>query len=186
MDLISLFDTADGEFSARLHAVRDDQWTEQTPCSDWNVRGLVNHMVYEYLWIPELLGGATIAEVGTRFDGDVLGAEPLRAWTAASRAAGEAIAATPLDKMINVSWGQIPADEYIGQFLTDVAVHGWDLAKGIGYDDTIDPTVVAELLPGVEGNAAALTGSGMFGSPVDVPAAADPQTRLLAHLGRRR
>ena len=186
MDLTAIHATADSQFGSHLRAVRDDQWTAPTPCTEWDVRALINHMVYEYLWVPELLGGATIAEVGDKFDGDVLGSDPLRTWASVSRAAHEAIADTPLEKMVNVSWGQISAGEYIGQFVTDVAVHGWDLARAVGADDTIDPTVVAALLPGVEANAADLAASGMFGEHVDVPPGADDQTRLLALLGRRR
>jgi uncharacterized protein (TIGR03086 family) len=186
MDLVSLHTTAERQFADHLRAVRDDQWTARTPCSEWDVRALVNHMVYEYLWVPELLGGATIAEVGDKFDGDVLGGDPLGTWSSVARAAQEAIADTPPDKMVNVSWGQITAGEYIGQFVTDVAVHGWDLARGIGADDTIDRGLVEALLPGVEANAADLAASGVFGQPVEVPADADDQTRMLALLGRRR
>ncbi|MDQ1724321.1 MAG: hypothetical protein QOG52_1349 [Frankiaceae bacterium] len=186
MDLVSLHTTAERQFVDHLRAVRDDQWTARTPCTEWDVRALVNHMVYEYLWVPELLGGATIAEVGDKFDGDVLGSDPIRTWSSVSRAAHEAIASTPMDKAVNVSWGQISAGEYIGQFVTDVAVHGWDLARGIGADDTIDPVMVDALLPGIEENADSIAGSGSFGHPVDVPADADDQTRMLALLGRRR
>jgi len=186
MDLPGLYDVADRQFGDHLRAVRPDQWSAPTPCADWDVRALVNHLVYEYLWVPELLGGATIAEVGDRFDGDVIGADPVRAWSSASDAVREAIAATPLDKVVNVSWGEISAREYATQFVTDVAVHGWDLARAIGVDDTISLPVAESLLPQVEKDSEGLTASGMFGTPVDVRLDADPQTRLLALLGRQR
>jgi len=186
MDLPALYDAADRQAGDHIRAVRPDQWSAPTPCSDWDVRALVNHLVYEYLWVPELLRGATIEEVGDRFDGDVLGANPVAAWSAASEAARAAIHSTPPDTTVNVSWGQISAGEYVTQFVTDVAAHGWDIARGIGADDTIDSVVVRALLPGVEEHAGDLAASGMFGTPVQTAADADPQTRLLALLGRQR
>ena len=88
-----MFGRAVAEFDARVRQIGDHQWQAATPDEDWTVRDLVNHLVGEDLWAPPLLAGSTIAEVGDRFEGDVLGAEPKAAWAAASaaavRAAGE-------------------------------------------------------------------------------------------------
>src|SRR3954452_9083156 len=102
MDLVELHTTAEGAFNARVHAIHDDQWTAPTPCEGWDVRTLVNHMVYEYAWGPDLLGGATVAGVGSKDDGDLLGDNPLAVWPAVSRAPADAIAATPMDRPVNV------------------------------------------------------------------------------------
>ncbi len=48
-------------------------WTAPTPCRDWTVRDLVNHVTGEDLWTAPLLRGETIERVGDRFDGDLLG-----------------------------------------------------------------------------------------------------------------
>ena len=45
-------------------AVDEGRWDGPTPCGDWDVRGLVNHVVYEDLWTVPLMEGATIEEVG--------------------------------------------------------------------------------------------------------------------------
>jgi len=100
MDIPTMFGRAVAEFDTRVRQIGDHQWQAATPDEDWSVRDLVNHLVGEDLWAPPLLAGSTIAEVGDRFDGDVLGSEPKAAWTAASaveeayRSAG-AIAAPP-------------------------------------------------------------------------------------------
>jgi len=74
----------------------------------------------------------------------------------------------------------------IGQFVVnDVLVHTWDLARATGQDETLDPDEVATLLSGVEPYDDALRVGGQYGPKVGVPADADPQTRLLAFLGRR-
>ena len=74
-------------FGERLKVVGAAQWEAATPCGDWDVRTLVNHVVGELLWLPPLLAGQTIAEVGDRFDGDVLGDDPLATFVAAAAAA---------------------------------------------------------------------------------------------------
>ena len=73
-----------------LDGVGDDQWDLPTPCTEWDVRALVNHVVGEERWTRPLLEGMTIAEVGDRFDGDLLGDDPRAAGRAA---AAEAVAA---------------------------------------------------------------------------------------------
>ena len=81
------------EFGSRVAAVGDDQWELPTPCSDWNVRQLVNHLVYENRWTVPLIGGSTIAEVGDRYEGDLLGDRPQAAWDESSAEAVRAVGA---------------------------------------------------------------------------------------------
>src|SRR5690349_24435557 len=69
-------------------AVADDQWKLPTPCSDWSVRDLVNHVVGEDLWTSPLMRGRSIADVGPRLDGDLLREDP--------RGAAPPAAAVPL------------------------------------------------------------------------------------------
>lgn len=80
-------------FTDRVHAVRADQWGASTPCAEWSVRDLVNHLTAEQLWVPPLVSeGRTMAEVGDAFDGDVLGDDPVAAWDRAAAAARAAFA----------------------------------------------------------------------------------------------
>ncbi len=64
-------------------------------------------------------------------------------------------------------------------------VHGWDLAVATGQDATLDPRLAAACLDVVKPQADMLRASGAFGSQIDTPPGADPQTRLLHLLGRR-
>ena len=72
-EIIELYRRAVDEFDRRVSEIGDDQWDDPTPCTDWNVRELVNHVAAEDLWVPPLVDGMTLEEVGDRFDGDVLG-----------------------------------------------------------------------------------------------------------------
>jgi uncharacterized protein (TIGR03083 family) len=153
------------EFDRRVEAIRPDQWRNPTPCTEWDVRALVNHLVIEQLWVPLLLDGATTADVGDRFDGDQLGDDPVAAWKSAAAAAREACAAPGA--------------------LHRLTVHAWDLAQGIGTDALLDEELVQEVLRFVEPQVDQLVGTGLFAAPAEVGDDADVQTRLLALLGRR-
>lgn len=181
-----LHQRATDAFGRHVHAIRDDQWTAPTPCSEWDVRQLVNHVVSEMRWSPPLLAGRTIAEVGERFDGDVLGDDPRAAW---DDSAAEAVAAVSaggsMERVVHLSFGDFPGREYTMQLFTDLLIHGWDLARAIGDDDRLDPELVeacGEWFAPVE--EAYRTG-GAVGPRVDLAARADEQARLLAMFGRR-
>src|SRR3954451_12429528 len=91
MDVPELHRRACEGFGARIHQVGDDQWSSPTPCAGWDVRALVNHLVNENRWTPEIFAGRTVAEVGDRFDGDLLGSDPKATWNDAAREAVEAV-----------------------------------------------------------------------------------------------
>ena len=96
--------------------IRDDQWHAPTPDTEWDVTDLVQHLVYEQLWVPPLLAGKTIAEVGDAFDGDVLGDDPQRAWTSAAAAAQAAFAEPgALERTVHLSFGDVPATSICGR-----------------------------------------------------------------------
>ncbi|GGK67041.1 TIGR03086 family protein [Sphaerisporangium melleum] len=174
------------EFGLRVGMVPADRWDAPTPCSDWTVRDLVNHLVTEQLWVPPLLAGETVESVGDRFAGDRLGEDPVARWTEAAAAAQRAFAEPgALDRDVHLSYGTVPARHYCMEMATDLAVHAWDLARALGADDRVDPRLMAaaydHLAPMMDG----LAGSGLFAEPVPVPDDADQQARTLALTGRR-
>ena len=171
---------------AYVAGVRPEQWDAPTPDEDWNVRDLVSHIVSGNLWVGELGSGRTIDEVGDVLDHDVLGEDPLAAYDRSAEVADRTFRAPgALDAPFAVSYGPVPGSVYAGHRFLDVLVHGWDLATATGQDTRLDPDLAAACLEVVEPQAAALTASGAFGTPLDVPAGAGAQTRLLALLGRR-
>lgn len=186
-DIVELHARALAEFDARMQKVRPDDWDRPTPCTRWDVRALVNHMVCEDRWTVPLLAGATLEQVGDRFDGDLLGQDPLGAWLEASVEAARAVRAEGvLERMVHVSWGMIPAQEYVWQLLSDHLIHAWDLARGIGDDDELDRELVEVCFERSHPIEDDLKASGLFGEKIEPPEGADLQTRLLAVYGRRR
>jgi uncharacterized protein (TIGR03086 family) len=174
-------------FGEKVHAVRPGTWTNPTPCAEWDVRAVVNHMASEHLWAADLLGGRTVAEVGDRYEGDVLGEDPVAAWDRAGRGSREAWQRARAGDLVNLSRGDTPVEHYATEMLVDLAVHGWDLARGAGLDQGLqrmDPDTVSYLLPFIRKHQRAYSGSGLFSAPVPTDSD-DPQVQLLALLGRR-
>jgi uncharacterized protein (TIGR03086 family) len=172
-------------FGDRIRAVREDQWTVPTPCSDWDVRQLVNHIVAENLWTPPLIRGSTVQEVGDRYDGDVLGADPKGAWEVASKAAVQSVQSKgAMERTVHLSFGDFPGSEYALQLFADHLIHGWDLARATEGDDKLDPELVDACIEWFKAVEEAYRAAGAIGPRPDIPEEADPQTTLLAMFGR--
>jgi uncharacterized protein (TIGR03086 family) len=170
-------------FGEKVRAVPADQWAAPTPCTDWSVRDLVNHVTGEHLWAPHMLDGETIAQVGDRYDGDVLGDSPVAAWEQAAQASRAAWRSASPDDVVHLSFGDNPALEYGQQMLADLLIHGWDLARGAGLDESMQPAAVSKVLVYMEANAKSWEAAGIFAAPVDIDSD-DPASRLLAMSGR--
>jgi uncharacterized protein (TIGR03086 family) len=166
--------------------IRRDQLSNPTPDPEWDVRALLNHVVAGNLWAAELGNGKTIEAVGDRLDGDVLGDDPATAYDASAKVAADTFEAPgALEAPCAVSYGPVPGSVYAGHRFLDVLVHGWDLAVATGQDPTLDPQLVRGCLDVVEPQLSLLQASGAFGPALETTGDADPQTRLLAMLGRR-
>ncbi|WP_030560959.1 TIGR03086 family metal-binding protein [Streptomyces aureocirculatus] len=173
-------------FTERVHGVGQDRWGAPTPCAEWTVRDLVQHLVVEQLWVPPLVrDGATMDEVGDSFEGDMTGPDPVASWDTAADAARAAFAESgALDRTVHLSYGDTPARDYCAQMITDLVVHSWDLARAIGADEHLPDELVTAALHEVRPYAADLSRSGLFAPAVEPPPGADAQTELLCLLGR--
>lgn len=183
MDVTTLHRRAVETWQRGLDAVRAEQWDGPTPCSDWDVRALVNHVVGEELWTRPLLQGMTIAEVGDRFDGDLLGDDPARVGRDASADAAAAVDELLTDGgQVHLSYGDEQADEYVRQLIADHLIHGWDLAVATGQDATLDPDLVADVATWFAEREELYRSGGVVGPRAD--GGGDPQSDLLVGFGR--
>jgi uncharacterized protein (TIGR03086 family) len=172
-------------FGEHVRAIGDDRWSGATPCADWDVRALVNHLVGENLWTPPLFDGRTIADVGDAFDGDVLGADARAAWAASAGPAVDAVQGDgAMDRTVHLSFGDFEGRFYAWQLFFDFLVHGWDLARAIGADERMDPELVDAALAWFGDMEPLYRQGGAISDRPDIPIDADPQTRLLAMSGR--
>jgi uncharacterized protein (TIGR03086 family) len=182
---IDLFEQASAAFGQRVATIGRDDWNHSTPCAEWDVRRLVNHLVYENRWAVPLIAGQTVAQVGDQFEGDLLGADPLGSWAEAVAASRQAIAAPGVAaRTVHVSFGDISGDDYVAQLVIDHTVHAWDLARSIGADEHLDPALVDFALERVGPQAEDWRAAGAFGAKVEAALGADTQAQLLALTGR--
>ncbi len=143
MELGTLHERTVTQWIRLVEGVDAGQWQQPTPCTEWSVRDLVNHVVGEDLWTGPLLQGSTIEEVGDRFDGDLLGDAPVaRARAAAAEATAAVADRLPRGGTVHLSYGEEQLDEYVYQLAADHLVHGWDVAVATRADAAFDPELV--------------------------------------------
>ncbi len=184
MDLRALYRRSAEYWLNQLTSITEDQWELPTPCPDWTVRQLVAHIVAENRWTVPLVEGQTLAEIGSRFDGDLLGDDPIAAALAAAQTAENVVLERlPQGGKVHLSYGEEELGEYVRQLAADHLIHGWDLAAAIGGNTTLDPQLVAEVAAWFAEREDAYRGSGAIGPRS--PLSGDPQSDLLAGFGRR-
>jgi uncharacterized protein (TIGR03086 family) len=152
--------------------------------------------------LEDLGGGAAGAEAGgdggerryhehgDRYHGEQLperlGADPVAAWDASQCASLAAFGATgALDGTVSLSSGERSTADYCWDLTTDALVHSWDLARGIGADEALDPELVELVWERTLPIAAQLQETGLFAPAVPVADNAALQTKMLALFGRR-
>lgn len=166
-----------------VDGTRTDQLDVQTPCSQWKVRDLINHVV----------GGGYMFATGLRgetMDGDptadLLGGDHRGAYHGAIDAFSAALAdADDLDSPVTLPFGTLPTAAALQLAAGDLLVHAWDLATATGQSfeppvDFVDSSY-AFFQFAVNDD---LRAAGLFGPAVDVSAEAAPFVKLLAHAGR--
>lgn len=164
--------------------LRPDTYRLPTPDTEWNAKTLGAHMLYELSWIPDMLSGKTIEEVGDTFEGDLLGDNLAEAWNLAADKASEAVKKCDMDATAHLSYADVSNREYIRQVSGDLFIHTWDLSVALGANRSIDPAVAQVIYDGTKPRIDDLQSSGLFHTPLEVTASADIQTKLLALFGR--
>ncbi|MFD7864284.1 TIGR03086 family metal-binding protein [Streptomyces sp. NPDC057682] len=173
---------------AVVAVVDEAAWSSPTPCAGWDARTTLNHLVGGMrIFAAELTG----TDPGGAHHDDWLGTDPAGAYARAAeadraawrRAAGseEALASTT----VRLGFGTVPGPLAALIHLTEVLVHGLDLAWAVGRTDRVDEELCEDLL-----SRARRTGMdpfrrpGMFGPERPAPADAPARVRLAAYLGR--
>ncbi|MET7278915.1 TIGR03086 family metal-binding protein [Kribbella sp. NPDC005582] len=169
---LALLHVALDEFARRLRLVGPNDWGRRTPCSEWNVRALVNHVVGANVRYRLLLRGASVEQVEATRSVDHLGDDALASFLAS---ADQMVACFredgALDRVVHHVSGDRTGSALVPMRILDAAIHAWDLARAIGADETLPDEVVAYLLA--------------FATPYDdALRTASPQDRLLHRLGR--
>ncbi len=193
-DPITIFEKASRRVHEIMAGIREGQGENATPCTEWNVRQLMNHMIggAEVLAgslegnMPEGVGGVSpnssySAETDVSALAQAYSGESARALRAAQQP-GAMEAATP--------GGMMTAPQFLIAMATDHIVHAWDLARATGQDDTLDDDVVEAAYAMMTSPETGLfvdmgRRAGFIGAAVAVADDARLQDKLVAHMGRQ-
>jgi uncharacterized protein (TIGR03086 family) len=171
-----------GTFTDRVKGVSEAAWDNPAPPQGWVARDVVAHLTE---WFPPFLHDGSGISLP---HGPSVREDPLAAWTAMSDAVQALLDDPGTSERVfdHPRVGRYPLDQAIDMFfLGDVFLHTWDLSRATGQDETLEPTMAAQMLAGMEPWDAILRDSGQYGPRVEVPADADVQTRLIAFIGRQ-
>lgn len=174
------------EFERQLGNIRALQWDLPTPCPDWSVWALVNHVVGGVSRYTRLLHGATAETVDATRALDHISPDPLRAFRSGC---AEMIAAFEepgaLRRTVHHRAGDRTSSELLEMRVLEFAVHGWDLARAIGSDDQLNPRIVERVYRRLTRCGPDRDGQNVFGPPSEpLPVDASAQDRLLHSTGR--
>jgi uncharacterized protein (TIGR03086 family) len=116
-------------------AVTEDQWDLPTPCSDWTVRQLVNHVVGGNRLFTRVLSGEPLPprdQLGARAAEDQLGTQPAAAYAGSAADLLSALRAPGvLAGTYTVPAATLPGPAIVHLRTVETLVHGWDLARAI-------------------------------------------------------
>ena len=121
-------------FTTRVEGVRPDHWSAQTPCTEWNARQLLDHVVGVHRMALAALAGT--GPVPTGPDDDLVAA-----WRADSAEIRRALAdpATAATLTTAGPFGEQPFEQIVSTLIcTDTLIHVWDLARATGQDERLD------------------------------------------------
>ena len=165
--------------------VRPEHLPEPTPCRDWDVRLLLNHIIGGNHMFAEVARGGRVDATGVMDDYTV--PDPGSNYIASADSVLAAWAEPgAMDRRCHMPFGDIPASAAVSIHFLDIVVHGWDLARATGQDTTIEPDLAAEALDISHGLLSPeLRDTGVFGP--EIPASDDDplHARLVAFMGRR-
>jgi uncharacterized protein (TIGR03086 family) len=170
--IVDRFVLASADFEQCLRSVRREQWSWPTPCPEWTVRQLVNHMTRGNLSYVHLLHGGTNADFLCKRDVDALGTDPVSAYVGSVQAAATAFTqGGALDRILDHPLGKITGRQALAVRTTDSVIHTWDLATAIVVDNTLDPDLVAWIDEHIED---------IYADLAETPIAADSTHRFFA------
>jgi uncharacterized protein (TIGR03086 family) len=179
MDPVILYGEASARAAIVIDAVRPDQASLATPCAEWSVQDLIDHLVGSTEYLRAALEGRAPEPRSGAGGSDYRAGRTVVLAGLATPGAMERTCLSPL----GFEW--TVAQATAGTFM-DTLVHTWDLASATGHDTRLELLLVdaciAMFLPDMPERGRA---AGLVGPEVAVGPDADGQARLLGAMGRQ-
>ena len=182
LSLLESLSVAREGFDWRLRTVRRRDWARPTPCSEWSVRDVVNHVVGQEFRMAGLLRGGSLDDFLRLRDEDMLGPDAIGAWERGCAELDSALAEPgALERTVQYR-APIPGKALVSIRVFDLVVHTWDLAKGMALDERLDEGIVQAILDKLPFVPQA--GEAFGAMPEELRDEMSPQERLLCICGR--
>lgn len=182
MTLLERFDAAAAQATRLVEAIRPDQLGDPTPCPQWTVRDLVNHIVTGNLLIASIVAGGPAPDRSS----DHLGDDHVAAFRDSVALLAKTFAShNVLAGSYPSPFGKGPGSLLVHMRVNELVQHGWDLAKATGQSTELDPELAEASLASFRAATVLPRGEATpFGVERSAPPDAHPADRLAAYLGR--
>jgi uncharacterized protein (TIGR03086 family) len=187
MDVVATMERVVDETSKIVEGITPDQLGNPTPCTDWSVRDIVNHITGGSIMFAECVeqGDVPDERLGQLMAGDNLGDDFKGAWAQAARRAKETFRQPgAMEKTVKLPFGVMPAEIALNIAIFDVTTHACDLAKATGQKVEDEELLETALATGKQLISESFRDGVMFG-PEAEPASDATSDRLLAFAGRK-
>lgn len=166
-------------------ATPDDVLGRPTPCDEYDVRALLNHMDAVLRRVAHVLDGGAPFEVPSTVD-DFADGDRDTTWKTDAAALETRLDDSVLDRMVTVPFGTMPGRGALAVYISELTTHAWDLASAIDRRDLLDDALALGCLPTMKGALPEEPRGGPipFGPAVPVAADAGAYERLVGWLGR--
>lgn len=182
-----LFARSLAQAEQQVVAVSPNELTNPTPCTDYDVRALLGHMLAVLHRIARLGAEVDAADIPDVLDG-IADHGWAEAFAQGRREAEHAwVEDAKLDRPVVLPWATMSGRDALDAYTYEFTVHSWDLAHATGRTAGLDPEL-GELALHEFGRFAPpeqRSEQGPFKPVVPAPEDADVYTRLAAYLGRR-
>ncbi len=185
MDAITAYEQTLVWTGQRIAGVRPEDLTSPTPCTEWNVRVLIAHVVAGIWYFQALATGEPVEEL-MRGLNDLVGDDPFSSYDRAARAGLDAWRAPGrLDASYTMPLGERSGHEALAIHQADVLIHGWDLAEATHQDATMNDELARFAFDTEQALIGEMGGRGhAYAEALPPPSDATDQDRLLAFVGR--
>ena len=191
-DPVELLGTVTGKVREVVNGVTQSQAAHPTPCSEWDVRALLNHLIGVLEFTAGCIAGnppnIRPADADSSYIDEADVAVLIEAYhTVLDRVLQSASEPGALDGTVSAPYfGEMPVNQIFVGTTMDQFIHGWDLAKATGQDTTLDAGVT-EFAYGMLTSGFADMGreAGFIGPEIAISDDADLQDRLIAYMGRQ-
>jgi hypothetical protein len=189
MNRQDLFLMSDAALRDVIDMIDEDQLSLPAP-AQWSrkpnptLRDILAYHAFDEAWVPDVLAGRTAEEVGDRYDGDLLGDDPIASYDRINDAATEAVTGNlDYDTIAHLSYGDFSVGEYLEHTSTYRAFQAWSIARFLGLEYSLPDPLVDGLWEIIGPQIDDFRAMGVFPPEITVPGDSDSQTRLLAKVG---